>query len=390
MDGFADRAPLPPPPEHERPPCPVPTPADVVALMMPDNYPYPKSATMIAGLLGAAACARVGFLQATRIRLGEHWSPERPGRLLVPDERAPRPAYLLPIAQLAFRRIRDAYDRKEGDLLFAEGEPTSRHETLHFICTRIGERMGIDTRSIVPRMHDFFDMTIPPGTSGEMVLAVSGPRCFRRNVAAPNYVVPLPKLRRFLEENHPLAGAASAFTGKRGLVWIRSQPRNLPEPSKHRWKEVSPAFEQNPVVLELRAVAWPKNEKKWKKFRLDLRDRYFDHLHALKKEGKLRLREVVELFRANKHLIRGWEMMRLVPDPIERTVAEWKQIWIGAYAGRRPGESTHALWKRVAIAERCGIKSGQVRRWWIEAGVLKRRRGRPRKTILRQPRRKRK
>jgi hypothetical protein len=389
MHGFMDQFPLPPPPRDERPPCPVPTAADVASLIMPETYPIARAGTMIAGLLAAAACARVGLLQASRIRIGEHWSPDRPDYLLVPDERVPRPAYLVPIVQVAFHLICKACDRKDGDLLFADGEPKSRHETLHFICTRIGERMGINTRSIVTRMHDFFDGTIPIGTSDEMIFALSGPKLGRPTLAAPRYEVSFPKLRSFLKANHPLAGAASTYTGKSGRKWITSQPRNLPEPRSYRWKDVSPAFENDPVVLELRAVAWPKSKKKWKKFRLGLRDRHFAHIHALKSDGKLRLREVVELFRTHRHLIKGWEEMRIVPDPIELPVREWKSIWIEAFGDRQPGESSHALWKRVAIAKRCGIKFAQVHRWWLEAGLLKRRRGRPRKKILLRPRRKR-
>jgi hypothetical protein len=390
MHGFMDQFPLPPPPRDERPPCPVPTAADVASLIMPETYPIARAGTMIAGLLAAAACARVGLLQASRIRIGKHWSPDRPERLFVPDEREPRPAYLVPIVQLAFHRICKACDKKDGDLLFADGERTSRHETLHFICTRIGERMGINTRSIVIRMHDFFDTTIPVGTSDEMIFALSGPKLGRPTLAAPRYEVSFPKLRRFLKTNHPLAGAASNYTGKRGREWISSQPRNLPEPRKHRWKDVSPAFENDPVVLKLRAVAWPKSKKKWKKFRLGLRNEYYPHIHSLKTVKQLRLREVAELFRASRGLVKNWEDMRIVPDPIKLPVREWKRIWIEAYADRRPGESANALWKRVAIAERCGIKSAQILRWWQEAGLLKRRRGRPRKRVLLRPRRKRK
>jgi hypothetical protein len=387
IHGFVDLFPL-PPPREKRPPCPVPKAADVASLIMPESHPLARPATMTAGLLAAAACARVSLWQAARIRIGEHWSPERPDYLSVPDERAPRPAYLVPIVQLAFRRICDAYDKKDGMLLFAETESETRDKVLHFNCTRIGERMGIDTGSIVTRMHDFFDTTIPVGTSDEMILALSGPKCFRRNLAPPRYEVPFPKLRSFLKANHPLAGAAGAYTGKRGRAWIESQPRNLPPPRKHRWKVVSPAFDDDPVVLELRAVAWPKNEKKWKKFRLGLRDLHFAHIHALKSAGKLRLREVVELFRANEYLITGWERMRVVPDPIYRPSGEWKRILVAAYGDRKPGESNHALWKRIVKAERCGIKYAQVHRWWREAGCFKRRRGRPRKNLLLRPRRK--
>jgi hypothetical protein len=384
MHGLVDQFPL-PPPRDERPPCPVPTAADVAALIMPDSYPVARAGTMIAGLLAAAACARVGLLHASQIRIGQHWSRERPDRLLVPDRRVPRPAYLLPIVQLAFRRICEACDRKDGDLLFADGERTSRHMTLHFICTRIGERMGINTGSIVLRMHDFYDGTIPVGTSDEMIFALSGPKLGGQTLAAPRYEVPFPKLRSFLKEYHPLKEAAGAYTGKRGLAWIASQPKNLPEPRKHRWKDVSPAFDSDPVVLGLRAVAWPKSKKKWKKFRLDLRDEHFAHIHALKLDGKLRPREIVELFRANQQLIRGWALSRIVPDPIELPVCEWKRIWIEAFGDRRPGETPFALWKRVAIAKRCPIKAARVRRWWLKAGLL---RGRPRKNLLLRPRRK--
>jgi hypothetical protein len=388
MHGLVDRFPLPPPPRDERPPCPVPTAADVASLIMPERYPMARAGTMIAGLLAAAACTRVGLLQASRIRIGEHWSPDRPDHLLVPDERVPRPAYLLPIVQLAFGRICEACDRKEGDLLFADGERTSRHTTLHFICTRIGERMGINTRSIILRMHDFFDGAIPIGTSDEMIFALSGPKLGRPTLAAPRYEVSFPKLRRFLKEYHPLKEAAGAYTGKRGLAWIALQPKNLPEPRKHRWKDVSPAFDSDPVVLGLRAVAWPKSKKKWKKFRLGLRDQHFAHIHSLLTAKKLRPREVVELFRANKHLIRGWQTMRVVTDPIERPSREWKHILVAAYGDRQPGETTHGLWRRLVKAERCPIDSATVRRWWLEAGLLKRRRGRPRKKLLLRPRRK--
>jgi hypothetical protein len=391
MHGFVDQFPLPSPPRDERPPCPVPTAADVANLIRPETYPIARAGTMIGGLLAAAACARVGLLQASRIRIGEHWSPDRPDLLLVPDEREPRPAYLVPIVQLAFHRICEAFDRKDGDLLFADGERTSRHETLHFICTRIGERMGINTRSIILRMHDFFDTTIPAGTSDEMIFALSGPKLGRPTVTAPSYdKVHFREMRHFLKANHPLAGAAGNYTGKRGMAWIALQPKNLPEPRKHRWKDVSPAFESDPVVLGLRAVAWPKSKKKWKKFRLDLREQHFEHIHMLLLNKKLRLREVVELFRANQDIIKGWEMMRMVPDPIKLPVREWKRIWIEAFGDRQPGETPHALWKRVAIAKRCGIKSAQIHRWWREAGLLKRRPGRPRKKILLRPRRKRK
>lgn len=388
MDGFADRFPLPPPPLDERPPCPVPLAADVAALIMPEAYPSPRAGTMIAGLLAAAACARVGLLHASQIRIGQHWSRERPARLLVPDRRVPRPAHLLPIVQLAFRRICEACDRKEGDLLFADGEPTGRNETLHYICTGIGKRMGINTRSIILRMHDFYDTAIPVGTSDEMIFALSGPKLGRPTLDAPRYEVPLPKLRSFLDTNHPLAGAASNYTGEKGREWISSQPRNLPEPRSHRWKEVSPAFHNDPVVLLLRAVKWPKSEKKWKKFRLGLRNAHFPHIHSLLTDKKLRPREVVELFRSNKHMIGGWRSVRVVTDPIERPRREWKRILVAAYADRRPDETTNALWRRIVMAERCPVNSATVRAWWIKAGLLKRRRGRPRKKLLLRPRRK--
>jgi hypothetical protein len=178
MDGLATIA-LPPLPKNKRKPFPFPTPGDVARLIMLDEYPREKAATMPAAIIAAAACARIQLFQAVQIRIGTHWAPDSPEVLLVPDDDVPRPAHLLPIVQFAFRRVYDAYEKREGMLLFgAAKESKVRDRALRTVLLRIGDRLELDAGRIVTRTHDFFDAAIPPGTSEEMEFALAGPKNF--------------------------------------------------------------------------------------------------------------------------------------------------------------------------------------------------------------------
>jgi hypothetical protein len=386
-----------PPPRNERPRCPLPTPADVASLIMPEGYAQKRAAMMPAALLAAAACARVNKWQAVRIRIGEHWSPDRPELLVVPDRHWPRPAYLLPIVQFAFLRICEFHGKTDGMHLFATGKELKtdsdfghRLRVLRQTLTRLGDRRRLNTERIVTRMHDFFDMYIPPGTPDEMVLALSG-RKSRKNLGDPEYGVPIAKLRRFLEVNHPLAGPAGAYTGTRGKNWIASQPRNLLAPKRFINYPTSVAYDTDPILLEMREVPWPEDEQEWDDFRLDMRDRYFPHIHSLREAGKLYRREELSLFRATERpeTVRSWHRMRIVSDPLERPREELKLIFLDGFTDRLPGETPYALWHRIATRERCWINHSLVHRWWLDAGLIRRqRRGRPRKMSLVRPRRK--
>jgi hypothetical protein len=363
---------------------------------MTDAYTQVRAASQPAALLAAAACARVHRFQAVRIRIGEHWSPDRPEHLLVPDQREPRPAFLLPIAQFAFQRLYDVYDKKDGMLLFSssEKEPETEEEfddrsrVLRTALSRIGDRMGtINTGKIMTRMHDFFDLAIPPGTSDKMIFALSGPKSFKASLPAPTYDVPFDKLRRFLEVHHPLRGPAGAYTGTRGRNWIASQKRNFPESTRARVFDISAAYEADPIVLGLRGEGWPEDEEKWDDFRLEMKDKYFPHIHGLRISGELTRREELALFKASAEMVRSWGRERVVPDPIERPRSEAKKMFIDAFADRKPGETPYALWLRTARSERCNVRHSVVDHWWRAAGLFKRRPGRPRKLHTLRPRR---
>lgn len=377
--------PLPPRPRGEREEFPLPTPADVVRLIMLDDWSprTEREATLAAAFIAGAACLRMHYHQAAAIQVGTHWSPDKPGEILLPG-RPLRPMPMLPIAAFAFERLREAYGKGDGDFLFGSNDVSAivRQQNIKVRMLLIGNRLDVDSGAILPQMHAFYDHAIPPETPRETKYALIGPRPGSLRVNFKSFVVPVRKLRAFLRAHHPLSRKAGAYTGARGKAMVAANPQNLPQtPVRGRCKETT-AFREDPVVLDVRAVEWPADEANWRTFRLDLRDKHFVYLDGLRATRKLARRELAFLFKAPTSTTDGWyraARYRILPEAaVARPEAEWKRIFKDAFGARAPGEKPHAVWWRTASAEKSPIRYQTARRWWKAAGLLKRPRGRPR------------
>jgi hypothetical protein len=375
----------PPRPRAERPPFPLPTPGDVVRLTVAlDDFRHKEEATIPAAILAAAACARIHNFQACEIRIGTHWSPDNPGYLLVPDIYVARPAYLLPIVQHCFRQVYDTYGKKEGMLLFsADVESEARKVAIRQIFGHLGDRLDIDTGNIFPAMHAFFDNALPPGLDQDLVFALTGPKYQGGARKGVSYDTDVDKLRRILEVHHPLANPVGAFLGTRGRHFIEKQPTNLPPTATGRRRETSEAYDSDETVLEMRALAWPKDEEEWPGFRLERREEYFPRIRTLwMDEKKLTKREVAFLFKATLGMVAGWvsvENYRFPrPEAIERPKEEWMEIFCEAYRNRGT-KGPFTVWRETAHAEKCALTYWTIHDWWKKAGLIETPRGRPKK-----------
>ena len=378
--------PVPKPPRAERRPCPALTEADVVRLIMPKlalatGMPL-KGAFAPAAMVAAAACARVYFHQAVLIRVGVHWSPDE-SVLIVPDNTS-RPMPVLPIFQEAMIRLFESRGARDGMLLFAS--PDESEYSARMLADRVKEmieQLGIDSREIVRRCHSFYDQAVRKVTEPDVRFALSGPYRPTRAPDPPPYEVPMRKLRTALEGAHPLNGPAGRYSGTRGRNWIAARPQNLPpEPTTGRLTP-APAFFTDPVVLAMKAVAWPAGEKAQQERRLELKKKHFAHLDDLRLAKKLRRREIAFLYRATVAQIGNWIVHRRIEprpeDVVVRPLAEWHEIFLDEYGSRAEGETAYAVYRRVAGKYGCGMKFRSFKRILARFGVLKRRRGRPRK-----------
>lgn len=383
--------PLPPRPREEREAFPLPTAADVVRLIMLDDWSprTEREATLPAAFIAGAACLRMHYHQAAAIRIGEHWDPDRPDEILLPGQ-VPRPMPVLPIAAFAFERLRKAYGKGKGDFLFGSNDVCAlfRQQNIKIRMLLIGNRLDVDSGTILPQIHAFYDHAIPPETSEATKYALTGPRPGILRVNFRPFAVPVRKLRAFLREHHPLSRKAGAYTGARGKAMVAANRQNLPQTPARGRREETAAFREDPTVLEVRAIDWPEDEAKWRAFRLDLRDKYFTYLDGLRAARKLARRELAFLFKAPTSTTDGWyrdARYRVPPEAaVERPVAEWKRIFNNAFATRAPDEKAHAVWWRTASAEKSPIRYGDAMRWWKAAGLLKRPRGRPRNRSIQE------
>jgi hypothetical protein len=159
--------PLPPRPREQRDAFPLPTPADVVRLIMLDDWSprTEREATLPAAFIAGAACLRIHYHQAAAIRIGEHWKPGKPNEILLPG-RPPRPMPVLPIAAFAFERLRAAYGKGDGDFLFGSNDvcPLFRQQNIYIRMCLLGNRLDVYTGTILPQIHAFYDHAIPPET----------------------------------------------------------------------------------------------------------------------------------------------------------------------------------------------------------------------------------
>ncbi|MBI5131502.1 MAG: hypothetical protein HZA66_18855 [Rhodopseudomonas palustris] len=378
--------PLPPRPREQRDAFPLPTPADVVRLIMLDDWSprTEREATLPAAFIAGAACLRIHYHQAAAIRIGEHWKPGKPNEILLPG-RPPRPMPVLPIAAFAFERLRAAYGKGDGDFLFGSNDvcPLFRQQNIYIRMCLLGNRLDVYTGTILPQIHAFYDHAIPPETPRETKYALTGPRPGSTRITPEPFEVPVRKLRAFLRDHHPLSRKAGAYTGARGKAMVAANRQKLPKtPERGRRKETA-AFREDPIVIEMRAIEWPEDKAKWRAFRLDLRDKHFAYLDGLRAARELARRELAFLFKAPTSTTDGWyrdARYRIPPEEaVERPEAEWKRIFNDAFAARVPGEKAHAVWWRTASAEKSPILYPIAKRWWKAAGLLKRPRGRPRK-----------
>lgn len=345
-----------------------------------------------AAATAALACgAHVSASAAARMRIETHWLPQAPGLrflhdggdiVVVPDA-VPRLMPLLPYVRHAVEEyLALRGNPTEGPLFVSSTGDVTEEKELRKALAGVGKLLGVKGNRLWHNLHMFFERGLDGETDRIAVGHLTGKFTWRRDRPGPEEArapVDMATLRRILEATHPLAGPAKAHFG--GFDPESSAVTgNLPA-RRRRIRKMSEAFESDPVVRELATIAWPDGDLARSRLRKEISARHLVHLAALKRAGKITIREIAYLLRCSPGA--AGEALRRLPPPgaviVKRTKAEWTEMLVARWRARPEGEGLPVFSVRMALE--IGLPHHRVTayRHLRAAGELKRRRGRPRK-----------
>jgi hypothetical protein len=290
---------------------------------------------------------------------------------------------LLPIAmELADEFLEHRPENEDPRFFLKESGLHCPSRELRRPMRQMSTRLGFD-HDLTRRLYQFFDRALDAASDRPAVVALRGfrERTIDRRVRDADIEAALAdpdRLRKVLEDHHPLAGPAGRFLGERARKLVVDVPKNLSEIRPQPVKP-SPAMKSDPVVAELRARG-PRKRGRGARSRLkELRQTYFDHVDDLWHDGDLKQREVEDLFDISKRVLFRWRAERvdaLRTEADREEEGRRREVLIEDFRCRPNGEILAAFKSRTEPRNSDWM-------WLIATikatGELPRRRGRPRK-----------